>query len=198
MSTIDDLLNQLPIDQIASRLGVDPKTAQTAVEHALPALLGGLHANAQNPGSAAALGNALSNHDPNLLDNGVDLDQVDTKDGSKIVGHVFGGTQGQVASQLGGVSGLSSGLIAKLLPMLAPIVMAYLAKQFFGGHGSGSKAASTGTNLAPADDSGSGGGLTDILGGMLGGGGAGGRAGGLDLGSILGSLGGLLGGGTRA
>ncbi len=196
MSTIDDLLSQLPIDQIASRLGVDPQTAQAAVEHALPALLGGLQANAQNPASAAALGNALSNHNSNLLDDGVDLDQVDAKDGSKIVGHVFGGQQDQVVSQLGSVSGLSSGLIGKLLPMLAPIVMAYLAKQFFGGHGASTPSATaTGGGSAPADASGSGGGgLADILGGLLGGGGAGG----LDLGSILGSLGGLLGGGTKA
>jgi len=189
MSTIDDLLSQLPIDQIASRLGVDPQTAQAAVEHALPALLGGLHANAQNPASAAALGNALSNHDPNLLDNGVNVDQVDTADGSKIVGHVFGGNQDQVVSQLGSLSGVGGGLIAKVLPLLAPIVMAYLAKQFFGQGSSTSSAGSASGSLAPSS-SGSGGGLADILGGLLGGGS------GLNLGSILGSLGGLLGGGT--
>jgi len=191
MSTIDDLLSQLPIDQIASKLGVDPQTAQAAVAHALPALLGGLHANAQNPASAAALGNALSNHDPNLLDNGVNLDQVDTTDGSKIVGHVFGGSQDQVVNQLGSLSGVGGSLISKVLPLLAPIVMAYLAKQFFGGQGASTASAGSASGSLAPSGSGSGGGLADILGGLLGGGG-----GALDLGSILGSLGGLLGGGT--
>jgi hypothetical protein len=196
MSTIDDILGQLPIAQIADRLGVDPQTAQTAVEHALPALIGGLHANAQDPSGAASLTNAVSAHDPSLADN-LDVDRVDTVDGDKIVTHVFGENRQQVVGQLtdaaglGGVGGNNAGLIAKLLPLLAPIVMSILAKQL-SGHGSAA-GASDGTDAGTAS---SGGGLTDILGSILGGA-TGGSSGGLDLGKILGGLGGLLGGGTR-
>jgi hypothetical protein len=187
MSGLNDLLAQLPIDQIAQRLGVDPATAEQAVQHALPALVGGLHANAQDPAAAASLADALSQHDNGLTDGTVDLDQVDTADGAKIVNHVFGANHDAVVSQLGGLGELGGGLVKSLLPMLAPIVMSYLAKQFLGGAHGGS------------DGSGSGGGLGGGLGGMLGqvlggalGGGSG--AGGVDLGSILG---GLLGGGRR-
>jgi len=194
VTDLNDLLAHIPVDQLAARLGVDPATAEAAVRQALPALVGGLHANAQDPAGAASLAGALGQHDPGLLDGGVDLDQVDTQDGEKIVGHVFGANHGQVVQQLGGLGGsnVSGALIGKLLPLLAPIVMSYLARRLGGASGT--------AGGAPAG----GGGLADILGSLLGGRGAGaspgtggGSAGGFDLGSILGGLGGLLGGGRR-
>ena len=53
---LDDILGQLPIDQIAGQLGVDQQTARSAVDLALPALVGGLQANAQAPGQQLDLG----------------------------------------------------------------------------------------------------------------------------------------------
>ena len=88
-----------------------------------------MEANAQDPAGAASLGKAIGSHDAGLVEGGVDLDQVDTDDGDKIVGNVFGGQRDQVVNQLGNQGGGDSGLIAKLLPLLAPIVMSYLAKQ---------------------------------------------------------------------
>ncbi|MER7849506.1 DUF937 domain-containing protein [Kitasatospora sp. NPDC096077] len=55
MSSFDDLLAQVPIAQIASKLGVDEKTATNAVVAALPTLLGGLQANANKPEYMPAL-----------------------------------------------------------------------------------------------------------------------------------------------
>lgn len=180
MSDLNDLLGQLPIDKIAASLGVDPDTARSAVSKVTEALAGGMEANAQDEAGAASLHQALLQHQDRLGDGELDLDQVDTDDGDKIVGHVFGENRDQVAQQLGGMGGgMSSGLIKKLLPMLAPVVMAYIAKKMRGGGHQQAQASSGG------------GGLTDILGGLLGGGGGGG-------GNILSDvLGGLLGGGRR-
>jgi hypothetical protein len=185
MSPVDDILSQIPLGQLASQLGVNQQEAEQAARTALPALLGGIHANSQDPGGAASLAQAVQQHDPSLVEGGVDLNQVNPDDGQKIVNHVFGANQGQVVQQLGGVGSASSGLIQKLLPILAPIVMAYLAKQLTG----------------QTSNVGAGGGLGGMLGGLLGGvlGGGGGapqqqQSSGPDLGSILG---GLLGGGTR-
>jgi hypothetical protein len=177
----DDLLSRIPMDQLARQLGVDEQTARNATTQALPALLGGMQANAQDPAGAASLSSALRQHDDNLLDGGVDVAQVDANDGDKIVRNVFGDNRQQVVNQLGGLGGGgNSGLIAKLLPLLAPIVMSYLAKQFTGQGGPSAGSPSSG-----------GGGLEDLLGGLLGGQGRG-QAGGIgDL------LGGLLGGGRR-
>jgi len=179
MASIDEVLAAIPMDRLADQLGVDRATAEQASRQALPALLGGMEANAQDPAGAASLGKAIGSHDAGLVEGGVDLDQVDADDGDKIVGNVFGGQRDQVVNQLGSQGGGDSGLIAKLLPLLAPIVMSYLAKQM---------------SSRSAQGGGGGGGLTDILGSVLGGGGGGKGAGGLDIGSVLG---GLLGGGKR-
>ncbi|MBD0293204.1 MAG: DUF937 domain-containing protein [Jiangellaceae bacterium] len=180
MTNIDDLMSQIPMGQLAQRLGVDERTAAQATRQALPALLGGMQANAQDPAGADSLGRALGQHDDDLLEGGVDFDQVDTADGDKIVRNVFGGNRDQVVSRLGGATGTGGDLMRKLLPMLAPLVMSYLAKRFSRQAG-GAQGAAAGA-----------GGLGDLLGGLLGGGGGRGQAGGLeDL------LGGLLGGGRR-
>ncbi|NMF27636.1 DUF937 domain-containing protein [Cellulosimicrobium aquatile] len=201
MAGIDDILSTVPLDQLAGRLGVDEATAQRAVGAALPALLGGLRANAQDPAGAASLGEALAQHDPALVEGGVDLDDVDTDDGRKIVGHVFGQNEQAVVAQLARSTGTGKDLLAKVLPALAPIALAFLAKQL-GGAGSsggvptgtsGGTAAGKGAGERPGASQTGGGGLGDVLGGLLGGGsGAGGG-----LGDLLGGLGGLLGGGRR-
>nr|WP_199701342.1 DUF937 domain-containing protein [Jiangella rhizosphaerae] len=185
---IDDLLARLPIDQIAASLGVDEETAEQATRQALPALIGGMQANAQDPDGARSLASALDDHDDDLVRDGVSLDRVDTKDGEKIVSNVFGDNREQVVNQLAGFNskGGGSDLIGKLLPILAPIVLSYLAGKV-----------KSGGNAAPSQQAQSGGGLADILGGLLGGG-SGGSGGGMGgLGDLLGSLGGLLGGGKR-
>ncbi|MGE3287044.1 MAG: DUF937 domain-containing protein [Pseudonocardia sp.] len=212
MSAVDEILSQIPMTQLAGRLGVDAGTAEQAVRQTLPALLGGIQANTEDPGGAASFARAVSGHDPALVDGGVDLDQVDETDGYKIVGHVFGERRDDVVRALGApgadaegldapaaAPGLPGGavtkdLIGKLLPILAPIVMAWLAKKLGGG--------TADPGAVPAGSGGPGGlggVLGDLLGGVLGGSGGsggsgGGSAGGPDLGSILGDL---LGGGRR-
>ena len=210
MSQLDDLLSQIPMDQLASALGVDPSQAEQAARTALPALFGGMEANAADPAGAASLAGALSKHDPGLV--GAPLDQVDTADGEKIVQNIFGDNTSNVISALGATQGGgSSDLMQSLLPMLAPIVMSFLAGKMGGGLGSlfgGGDAAAA----APAGDSTGGGvlpgpsaagagsadpmgGLGDLLGSVLGGG-SGSGGGGLD--DLLGGvLGGMLGGGKR-
>jgi hypothetical protein len=210
MSAVEEILSQIPMGQLAGKLGVDEQTAEQATRHALPALLGGIQANTEHPGGAASFAEAVGQHDGSLVDGGVNLDQVDPGEGQKIVQHVFGDQHGQVVQQLGGVGGAGGqDLIQKLLPLLAPIVMSYLSQKVLGGGG----------GAAPGGG-GIGGVLGGLLSGVLGGGGgaggnlaggnpaggnpaggnpaggnpAGGNSGGPDLGSLLG---GLLGGGRK-
>jgi hypothetical protein len=185
MTELHDILRQIPVDQIAGLLGTDQRTAQAAVEAAVPTLLAGMQVNAQASGGAASLESALGQHQDGLLEGGVDASQVDTADGEKIVSHVFGGQQDQVASQLAGTSplgGVGGDLMKKLLPILAPIVMSYLANKILGGRGQSPEAGGPGGSGGPGGID-----LGGILGGILGG--AGGMGG---LGDLLG---GILGGG---
>jgi hypothetical protein len=196
MAGLDELFNQIPTQEIASKLGVDEGEVNSAVQTLVPVLVGGLQQNAQDPDSASKIESAANNHAASgLLDGGVSVDQVDEADGSKAVARIFGGNDtNQVASALAGGGAANSDLIKKLLPILAPIVLAYIGKQLT-------------KNSAPAEPQAqsTGGGLGDVLGSILGGGGGGG--GNNPLGSILGSvlggnqggalgdiLGGLLGG----
>ena len=201
MSEIDEILSQVPMDQVAAALGVDQSEAEEATRTAIPALLGGMQANAADPAGAASLTNAVEQHDPSVL--GAGLDQIDTQDGQRIVQNVFGEQTPDVMARLGGATpGEGSSLIQKLLPIIAPIVMAYLAKKL---QGAGS------TSAAATDDpmGGLGGMLPkggrqagrwrtgDVLGSVLGGGatgggGAAGQGGGIGdiLGQVLGGAGG--------
>jgi hypothetical protein len=189
MSAVDDILSRIPLTDLATRLGVDEATAEQATRQALPALLGGIQANTADPGGAESFASAIGQHDNDLAEGGVNLDDVDERDGDRIVGHVFGEQRGQVVQQLGTTGGPSTNddLIGRLLPILAPIVMAYLAKRLGGGAAGGQQ-----------------GGLGDLLGSVLGGlaGQGGPQQGGPQQGGLGGGLGdllgGLLGGGRRA
>lgn len=183
MSDVNELLSLIPVDQIADRLGVDEPTAQAGIVAALPTLLAGMQANAQDPAGEASLASALRTKSPSLVEGGVDLDAVDPTDGAKIVRNVFGDQTDQVVATLGSAPGAqTSGLVQKLLPLLAPIVLSFLAKKFLGG-GKGAQGAgglgdllgsalgtSGGSTGATSPGGGLGGGLGDLLGGLLGGG----------------------------
>jgi hypothetical protein len=190
MAAYDDIIANIPISDLAGRLGVDEATARQAVDEALPALLGGMGANAQDPAGAASLERAVQQHPPSLFAGGVNLDEVDADDGDKIVRNVFGANTDQVVQTLGTQGKADTGLIAKLLPILAPIVLSFLAGQFAKGQAKSAPQADASSGLE-----GSGGGIGDLLGGLLGGSGSGGNGGsGGGLGDLLG---GLLGGGKR-
>ena len=127
MSAVDDILADIPMNQLAAQLGVDQTTAEQAARQAIPALLGGMQANSEDPAGAMSLAGALGDHPSDLIDGGVDLDQVNANDGEKIVGNIFGPNQDQVAQTLGGnLGGQAGDLIKQLLPILAPIVLAYV------------------------------------------------------------------------
>lgn len=163
MSDLDELMNHIPISDLAAHLGVDEATAKQAVSQALPALVGGLQSNAASPDGAASLQGALQQHPASLLDGGVSLGDVDASDGEKILGHVFGGTEQatQAAALQGGpgqAAGISGGMVGKLLPLLAPIVLSYLTKKMT--TGSSSESAGAGSSGNP---------LQDVLGSILGG-----------------------------
>lgn len=186
MAGLDELFNEIPISDIATKLGVDEGEVTSAVHTLVPLLLGGLQQNAQDPDGASNIASAANNHAASgLLDGGVAVDQVDEAAGSKAIAKIFGGNDtGQVAAAFAGGGAGSSGLLKQLLPILAPIVLAYIGKQMTKGNAAPAE--------APAQPAG-GGGLGDILGSILGGA-AGGGGSNNALGSILGSV---LGGGGQ-
>ena len=206
MAQYEELLSALPIGQLAELFGASEDEVTTAASAAIPTLISGMAANAQDEAGAASLSKALAQHDPEVLSGGVDISQIDAQDGEKIVRHVFGENTEPVQNQLQGF--LGGGLATKLLPMLAPLVLSWIAGKA-GSIGKSSQTQSggglgglfgglvdklTGRDDEPEPEVQSGGGLGDLLGGLLGGGSGSKDPSILDM---LGGLGGLLGGGRR-
>ena len=163
MTAVDEILAALPVEQVAQQTGSSPDEVRTTAAAVLPALLGGLEANAADPSGAGSLLEALGQHDDDLLTGGADLSQIDEGDGRVIANHIFGDQEDEVVTRLGGLpgvggSGFGGALVKKLIPILAPMVLSWLAEKVLRGGGSAAGGGSAG------------GGLGDVLGGVLGGG----------------------------
>lgn len=189
MSEIQQLIGQMPVQQIAQQAGVDEAEARQAIEAIVPALVGGMQANAHDPAGAQSLMGALGGHQGHL-DERLAGD-VDAADGEKIVRNIFGDNTEQIARAAGGGSALG-GIIKKILPIVAPIVIAWIANKFFGQAGAQQQAPQ-----GQQPEQGGGFGLDDLLGGVLGGGSSSQQGGSGPLGPLGDILGGLLGGGRR-
>jgi hypothetical protein len=179
MADLDALMTQIPVGDIAERLGIDRATARAAVDQVVPGLVAGLAENAKDSRGAASLTKAVS-HDRGRAHLKAARD-IDVEDGKKIVKNVYGDKQDQVSAKLAakastGESNVTQDIIQKVLPIVAPIVLSWLASRFL--------------EKKDAPASGSGGGIGDMLGGLLGGGSSSG-------GGIGDVLGGLLGGGKK-
>jgi len=140
----DQVLDQLDpatIQQIAAQLGVDPQQAQTAIQQALPLVVGGLARGASTDAGASAIHSAAADHAG--LDIGSMLGSmlgggttgagggsapggVFGGAGGSILGSIFGNRQDQATQGLGQASGLGTQNAAQLLAMLVPIVLSVL------------------------------------------------------------------------
>ena len=184
MTDLNEVLQQVPIDDIAKQLGIPEDVANAAVKQVLPGLIGGLAANASTSAGSASLEKALSSHTTAPKS----LADVDTTDGEKIVKNVFGANTDKVAAKLADAEpkpNVTMDIIKQVLPIVAPIVLSFIATQFLAPKAAAAPKAST-KAAAPA-------------------------AGGIDLGGMLGGLlsdpntqqmvggllGGLLGGGKK-
>ncbi len=122
---------------ISNAIGGDQSATQRGIAAALPLLLGGLANNAQSPQGASALFGALDKHDGSVLGDLAGLlggaaggggGGGGLADGAKILGHIFGGRNDNVASAVSQKSGLDMATVMRLLPILAPIVMGFIGK----------------------------------------------------------------------
>ena len=144
MAGLDDLFAQIPVQDIANKIGADEGEVNNAIRTLVPALVGGVAENVQaDQIDSSDLESAVAQQGASgLLDGGVSVDQVDAKEGDQYVAKIFGGNDSNaVASALAGTGAGGGGLIKKLLPILAPIVLAYIGKQLTkgsaGGRGAG-------------------------------------------------------------
>jgi hypothetical protein len=133
MAGLDDLFNQIPVADIATKLGADQGEVNQAIQTLVPTLLGTLQENVQadDIDSTELESTVVAEGQTDLLDGGVVVDQINETQGNQMVASLFGGNDtNQVASALSGAGAPGGDLIKRLLPMLAPIVLAYVGRQF--------------------------------------------------------------------
>lgn len=163
MSGILDLLNspigKTLVNGAAGQLGMDQSKAGSAIQSALPLILGAMKNNASTPEGASGLFGALSNekHSGGILDNlssilgGGGIDDDVLQDGAGILGHVFQGKEQNVAAALSKSNGIDMSQAMNILKVAAPFIMGFLGKQM--------------RSQGVADQNG----IGNLLGGMLGG-----------------------------
>ena len=133
MPDLDGLIDLIPIDDIAKKLGIDESVAESAVKSALPALVGGLATNAQDEGGAKSLEQALSKHQGKVTSR-PKVGDIDKADGDKIVNNVFGAKKNDVVAAVADNAGGNQmgKIVEQVLPIVAPIVLAWVGSKFFG------------------------------------------------------------------
>ncbi len=142
MDSILDLVKggvgQQLIGGLSKQLGMDDKTAGTAISAALPLIMGALKNNASSEHGASGLLSALN--DPRhssgrVVDNlghivgGSHIDHDVMNDGDKILGHLFGSNKREAAGVVSKSSGIDIGKALNILQIAAPIVMGFLGNK---------------------------------------------------------------------
>ncbi|SNR34577.1 protein of unknown function [Lutibacter agarilyticus] len=137
MAGLLDLLNsdlgKTLVNSASEQLGQKTSTTSSALNAALPLIIGAMKNNAASPQGAQGLLGALSNsnHDGSILDNLGDFlgDSNATKDGAGILGHIFNGKEKNVAQAVSTKSGMDLSAVMSLLQMAAPVILGYLGRQ---------------------------------------------------------------------
>ena len=122
---ITQQLSGRAVSTIAQRFGISESKANTAVQIAVPLILSALARNAEQPQGAESLHQAINNdHDGSIFDNLMGyLGNPQSANGAGILGHVFGGQQSAIASNVAQATGMDQPAAGNLLKTLAPLVM---------------------------------------------------------------------------
>ena len=128
---ISQLINQDTIAQLAKGSDANESQIESLLGSALPVLMQNMANNASTKDGSASLAKALSQHAATTNTTNVTtlLKQADTADGEKILGHLLGGSKGDVTSALAKKSGISSGTTLMLLATLAPVLMGLVGNE---------------------------------------------------------------------
>lgn len=118
------------------KLGVSHAQAKSAINAALPFLLGGLSKNASSSNGVHSLQKALAKHTGDDLDNMENLFNSEKQgDGKGILNHVLGQKQNGLQSYIAKQTGMDAETANSFLQSLAPAVMGAVGKVSNGGSG---------------------------------------------------------------
>ena len=128
MSLLDTLLgsmtNQSSVQSLSGKTGLSGSKISALLTLALPLLLKSMTSNATSPQGASSLLNALAQHGgAGKKSVAQQIEEADSTDGKKIVGHIFGKDTDKVINQLAGKTDLSPDQVSSVLSQMAPAMM---------------------------------------------------------------------------
>ena len=148
---LSSLLTDSSVSALAKKTGLSAAALKKLIPLAVPLLLKFLTSNASSESGALSLLGALSQH-TNQKTLSDQIDEADTEDGGKIIGHIFGNQSDAVTNRLAQQSGMSERDVSSALAGIAPALM------------SGLSAANHTVSAAPKVDLSDGIDLSDLLG----------------------------------
>ena len=130
MNLLSLLLNSLMTDSsisaLAKKTGLNKDVLKKLVPLAIPILIKFMTNNASSQAGAASLLEALGQH-TSRSSLAEQIDAVDTEDGIKIIGHIFGDQSDAVISDLALQTGLNTQDVSVALADMAPAVLSGLS-----------------------------------------------------------------------
>jgi len=126
----DQILKESIIDKIGKEVGAEPYKVEQIVRLGMPTILQALGRNASTSSGTRELSAALEQHQNDKIDDieGF-LDNVDTKDGVKILNHAFQDKNELVQNNLAKKVGVDGLQVSSILAQLAPLLMGILSQQ---------------------------------------------------------------------
>jgi hypothetical protein len=133
LDTVQQHLGPNEIQQISQHIGADPSTTSSAIQAAIPMMVGGMAHHAQQPEGAGAIENAVASHTPADMRGGLGnlggiLSGAAGGAGGGLLDSILGRHTDTVQNGVQKASGLDSTKVKALLAMLAPLVISALAK----------------------------------------------------------------------
>jgi hypothetical protein len=135
LDTVQQHLGPNEIQQISQHIGADPATTSSAIQAAIPMMVGGMAHHAQQPDGASAIENAVASHTPADMLGGLgNLGGILSGamsgggGGGGLLGSILGRHTDTVQNGVQNASGLDSTKVKALLAMLAPLVISAIAK----------------------------------------------------------------------
>ena len=121
---------------LSENTGISTDSIGKVINYALPKLIDAMKNNASSSEGAQSLYNALGDH---VTNQSVEeqLQTVDTEDGEKIIGHIFGENTDSEISTIAEETDLSSGQISDVLSNVAPSILSQLSSSLSNSDGSG-------------------------------------------------------------
>ena len=116
------LMSNSSLTATSNKTGISKELIKKLLPLAIPLLIKYMTRNAAQQGGAASLLSALTQHTSNrsMEDQ---INEVDSEDGSKIIGHILGDDKDEVAERLAKQSGLSKVAVLAILAAIAPSIL---------------------------------------------------------------------------